>query len=481
MYTACSAIETRTSGSPANCADEPLALLERGAGARAESGVGKPMTAWPEQHAHARRRRRTRPTTSSKKYMSANVVVPRSEHLGDGEARAQRDVLGRGELLLRRPDELLEPRQQRHVVAQAAVEGHRRVSVAVDEARHHDAAGDSSAAAQRQASSRCGPTSTSRAAGHGDGRNRAAPAARRSSAGRSRRGRGDRRAGTSCAETTARKLARARRICVAECRERGRIANRAYRDAAVEDEEGAARAAQPPGGNSPLARGVAVRVDQQREREVQPPGEERVTLDRAARHGDDIAAGRAQTRHRVAQRGEFRRGQRRPVARVRVDEDRASPEQASRSETTPPWWARRTSSGTALPTAGVSLTRGLYPRGPTLRPPQQGVPQTQRRGQRDRADPRELEHPVHPCAEHLGIEHVLEVVERDRAQHDEGDGEPHAEDEQAVLTPAPPRRPPRSTPRGRRTRSGTRSSRRAGPPPAGRTSPVRAPRRGRPR
>ena len=61
---------------------------------------------------------------------------PRADHLDAREARAPVHVVG-GELGLGGPDPVLEPRHQWKVVAVAAHQGHRRVRVAVDQARQN--------------------------------------------------------------------------------------------------------------------------------------------------------------------------------------------------------------------------------------------------------------------------------------------------------------------------------------------------------
>ena len=66
--------------------------------------------------------------------MSQKRTVPGRDHLQAGEPRAPVDVLG-ARAALGRPDVALEPLHQRQVVGVAAKQGHRRVGVAVDQAR----------------------------------------------------------------------------------------------------------------------------------------------------------------------------------------------------------------------------------------------------------------------------------------------------------------------------------------------------------
>ena len=71
-------------------------------------------------------------------YMSYNFVVPGSDHLQAGEARAPVHVV-RLQATLGRPDARLEPGHQGQVVAETAEQGHGGVGVPVDQARHQRA------------------------------------------------------------------------------------------------------------------------------------------------------------------------------------------------------------------------------------------------------------------------------------------------------------------------------------------------------
>ena len=72
-----------------------------------------------------------------------------AQHLGGGEARAVEDEVRRGETAFARPDVLLEPHRQRHVVGDAAEQRHRRVRVGVDEPRDQRVPGQRDVLARR--------------------------------------------------------------------------------------------------------------------------------------------------------------------------------------------------------------------------------------------------------------------------------------------------------------------------------------------
>jgi len=73
-----------------------------------------------------------------------------AQHLGAREQRAVVDEFGRHEPALARPDVLLEPGLQRHVVGDAAQQCHRRVRVCVDEAGDQRVRGQRDRLARRE-------------------------------------------------------------------------------------------------------------------------------------------------------------------------------------------------------------------------------------------------------------------------------------------------------------------------------------------